>query len=266
MAYQCRLCLPRVSTFANDGNMKSHLGAANLPGHNMGPWRCLHPGCTTRSVRKYVMLGHDLQSFLANDHRSAPNVNHGNHTAVWFRDPALVALRNAEAARCRLPWAPVPVVPPPPAVAAAVVQAPVVAPPVVAPPVVAQGPPAAAPGLALMAPLAGAPLAHSLPGAAQGPPVVAQIPAVAGPAAQVPAVHVPASVGHAPAPGPLVSTAASRISAAAAGGGPPPTNYFGPQMDDFERRHAGKTREDIEEQYIEGMWLFSEGISLLLTM
>lgn len=117
-----------------------------------------------------------------------------------------------------------------------------------------------------MAPLAGAPIAHGLPGAAQGPPAVAPIPAVAGTGAQVPAVHVPASVGHAPAPDPLVSTAATRISAAAAAGGPPPTNHFGPQMDDFERRHAGKTREDTEEQYKEGMWLFSEGMSLLLTM
>lgn len=254
MAYQCRLCFPHVRIFADEGNMKSHLGATGLAGHNMGPWRCQHPNCTLRSVRKYVVPDDGLQGFLANDHCSVPNAKHGNHNAVWFNDPALVAPRNAEAARCKLPWAPAPVVAPP-AVAAAVVQAPVVVgPPVVVPPVVApavvapaavapaalaQGPSGAAPGLATMAPLAGA---------VQGPPAVAQAPAVAAPAAQVPApapvVQAPMHVDHVP----TQDTDASTVHLL-----PPPTDYFNPVMDEIASRYADKTREDIEEQYEEGM-------------
>ncbi|KAK5999944.1 hypothetical protein QM012_005032 [Aureobasidium pullulans] len=231
-SHQCRRCLPNVVTFANEGNLKSHLGATNIPGHNMGPWRCQHPGCTRRSVR------------------NVPNVNHGNHVAVWFRDPALLGPLNAMATQCRLPWAPAPVAPPAAAVAAAVaVPAPVVVVvPVVAPPVVAQGLPGTALGLAAPIPL---------PGVGQAPPVVTQVPAIAAPVAQVPApapmahAHVP--VAHAPASGPLVGDTTNGTPATDAES-PPPTNYFNQEMDVFEEQHAGETREDVEKQYEQGMW------------
>jgi hypothetical protein len=51
MAFRCLLCHPAVVDCADHGNMMSHLGAVRLPGHNMGPFRCQHPGCTLRSVR-----------------------------------------------------------------------------------------------------------------------------------------------------------------------------------------------------------------------
>ncbi|KAG9694533.1 hypothetical protein KCU95_g16361, partial [Aureobasidium melanogenum] len=63
--------------------MKSHLGAVNIDGHNMGPYVCQRPGCNVRSTRKDLKPAHD----------SHPGVN-----SSWDIDDALAEALDAELA------------------------------------------------------------------------------------------------------------------------------------------------------------------------
>ncbi|KAG9944552.1 hypothetical protein KCU85_g7883, partial [Aureobasidium melanogenum] len=152
--------------------------------------------------------------------RQDRNIDHGNHQAVWGQPQALVTALNREVQACRQ------------AFLDAVAQ---VAPPVAGVPPAAQGHSIAAQGPSAPAPMVHnpVPVAHTAPqdpAAAQVPPAAAQVhPA----AAQDPAV-----IAFDPAQF------------------PPPTDYFEQAMDEFERRYAGVTREDIEKQYEEEQELY----------
>lgn len=63
MAYHCSQCVH--PPFATKGNMATHLGCKNIPGHDMGPYLCQFPGCGQRAVREYVSLN---SSHLATHH------------------------------------------------------------------------------------------------------------------------------------------------------------------------------------------------------
>ncbi|KAG9944551.1 hypothetical protein KCU85_g7882, partial [Aureobasidium melanogenum] len=63
--------------------MKSHLGAVNIDGHNMGPYVCQRPGCNVRSTRKDLKPAHD----------SHPGVD-----SSWDIDDALAEALDAELA------------------------------------------------------------------------------------------------------------------------------------------------------------------------
>ncbi|KAG9595955.1 hypothetical protein KCU77_g5422, partial [Aureobasidium melanogenum] len=231
--YRCLLCYPDVKECANLSNMKSHLGTAN---HNMGPYRCQVPGCTKRAVRDDIETRHGTPS----------------HAPDWVKDQALVAPLDTLAQQCQYPWAPQ--------------FAPATCEP--APLAATQGPPVAAQGHSVSVSVAHAPVQGSLTGtpiaAVQGPPATAQTPAVAAfTAPQAPGVAqiTPAAAQVHPVATqvPAVVTPTAQVLAGVASAAaqfPPPTNYFRHAMDDFERRYAGKTREDIEKQYEEERELY----------
>ncbi|CAD0093869.1 unnamed protein product [Aureobasidium mustum] len=249
--HRCTLCLRsnKIKDCASDHNMRSHLGAPST--HNMGPFECQIPGCGLRSQRQ------------------DRNNNHGNHQAVWAQPQALITALNREVQACQQALinaaaAPVPpvaaaanVVPPvvvpavavppatvppvaiPPVVAAATAAPPVaaatnVAPAVVPPAVV--GPPQAVPTGASIAAAQGLNAVQGPPASVQGPPTAAQVPLVA-----VPTVQVPDPVPAAQVP--------AATTAADAGDDQFKYGHFKYEMDNFELRHAGETRDDIEAQY-----------------
>lgn len=189
---------------------------------------------------------------------------HGDpsHAPHWAKDQALVAPLDSLAQQCEYPWAPQ--------------FAPATCEP--APLAATQGPPVAAQGHPISAPLVHAPVQDSLAGTpiavVQVPSATAQTSAIAASAApQAPGAAqvtpVAAQVHPAAAQIPAVVAPAAQVQAGVASPTaqfPPPTDYFGHAMDDSERRYAGKTREDIEKQYKEGMWLLRNEFPSLLAM
>ncbi|KAG9849601.1 hypothetical protein KCU98_g5213, partial [Aureobasidium melanogenum] len=237
--YRCLLCYPDEKECATLSNMKSHLGTTRYANHNMGPFRCQVPGCTKRAVRDDIETHHGTPS----------------HAPDWVRDQALVAPLDTLAQQCEYPWAPQ--------------FAPATCEP--APLAATQGPPVAAQGHSVSVSVAHAPVQGSLAGtpvaAVQVAPATAQDPAVAVPntpkapgVAQV--TPAAAQVHPAAAQIPAVVAPTAQVQAGVASPTaqfPPPTDYFGHAMDDFERRYAGKTREDIEKQYKEEQELYYYG-------
>ncbi|KAH0268728.1 hypothetical protein KCU91_g9195, partial [Aureobasidium melanogenum] len=234
--YRCLLCYPNEKERATLSNMKSHLGTTRYANHNMGPFRCQVPGCTKRAVREDIETRHSTPS----------------HAPIWVRDQALVNALETLTQQCEYPWtpqfppatckpAPLAATQGPPVaaqghtVSVSVAHAPARGPFVGSPIVAVQGPPSSAqtPAIAASVVTQAPGVAQVTPGAAQVHPAAAQVPAVVAPTAQV-------SAG--------VASAATQF--------PPPANYFGHAMDDFERRYAGKTREDIENQYEEEQELY----------
>ncbi|KAH0363092.1 alpha/beta-hydrolase, partial [Aureobasidium melanogenum] len=219
--YRCLICYPKVKDCAILNNMKLHLGATTLAGHNMGPFRCRVLGCTKRAVRDDIDTHHGTPS----------------HAPDWFKDQALVGPLDTLAQQCEWPWkkqyAPATCEPDPLADT--------------------HGPPAAAQGQPVLLdeeeedeetleleedetvqvpPATSQTSAASVqvpPAAAQDSPIIAQDPAIVDPPAEDPFAACPFT---------------------------PPTNYFEEAMDEFEIRHAGETREDIEKQYEEEQELY----------
>ncbi|THX31672.1 hypothetical protein D6D10_08331 [Aureobasidium pullulans] len=96
MAYHCSQCVH--PPFATKGNMATHLGCKNIPGHDMGPYLCQFPGCGQRAVR---------------DNGRA--IVHGGHPpSTWARDPQLAAALSVAADNCFGPPTAAPPPPPPP--------------------------------------------------------------------------------------------------------------------------------------------------------
>ncbi|THY29756.1 hypothetical protein D6D01_03459 [Aureobasidium pullulans] len=96
MAYHCSQCVH--PPFATKGNMATHLGCKNIPGHDMGPYLCQFPGCGQRAVR---------------DNGRA--TVHGRHPpSTWARDPQLAAALSMAADNCFGPPTAAPLPPPPP--------------------------------------------------------------------------------------------------------------------------------------------------------
>ncbi|THZ83072.1 hypothetical protein D6C84_05283 [Aureobasidium pullulans] len=101
MAYHCSQCVH--PPFATKGNMATHLGCKNVPGHDMGPYLCQFPGCGQRAVRD----------------NGRATVHGGHPPSTWARDPQLAATLSVAADNCFGPptAAPPPPPPPPPPIA-----------------------------------------------------------------------------------------------------------------------------------------------------
>ncbi|THX26417.1 hypothetical protein D6D12_06213 [Aureobasidium pullulans] len=106
MAYHCSQCVH--PPFATKGNMATHLGCKNIPGHDMGPYLCQFPGCGQRAVRD----------------NGRATVHGGHPPSTWARDPQLAAGLSVAADNCFGPPTAAPPPPPPPPPPIAVVAAP----------------------------------------------------------------------------------------------------------------------------------------------
>ncbi|TIA07858.1 hypothetical protein D6C80_09553 [Aureobasidium pullulans] len=106
MAYHCSQCVH--PPFATKGNMATHLGCKNIPGHDMGPYLCQFPGCGQRAVRD----------------NGRATVHGGHPPSTWARDPQLAAALSVAADNCFGPPTAAPPRPPPPPPPIAVVAAP----------------------------------------------------------------------------------------------------------------------------------------------
>ncbi|THX83543.1 hypothetical protein D6D05_03485 [Aureobasidium pullulans] len=96
MAYHCSQCVH--PPFATKGNMATHLGCKNIPGHDMGPYLCQFPGCGQRAVRD----------------NGRATVHGGHPPSTWARDPQLAAALSVAADNCFGPPTAAPPPPPPP--------------------------------------------------------------------------------------------------------------------------------------------------------
>ncbi|THV83229.1 hypothetical protein D6D29_04057 [Aureobasidium pullulans] len=106
MAYHCSQCVH--PPFATKGNMATHLGCKNIPGHDMGPYLCQFPGCGQRAVRD----------------NGRATVHGGHPPSTWARDPQLAAALSVAADNCFGPPTAAPPPPPPSPPPIAVVAAP----------------------------------------------------------------------------------------------------------------------------------------------
>ncbi|THV89572.1 hypothetical protein D6D26_09719 [Aureobasidium pullulans] len=96
MAYHCSQCVH--PPFATKGNMVTHPGCKNIPGHDMGPYLCQFPGCGQRAVRD----------------NGRATVHGGHPPSTWARDPQLAAALSVAADNCFGPPTAAPPPPPPP--------------------------------------------------------------------------------------------------------------------------------------------------------
>ncbi|THY81213.1 hypothetical protein D6C95_09190 [Aureobasidium pullulans] len=96
MAYHCSQCVH--PPFATKGNVATHLGCKNIPGHDMGPYLCQFPGCGQCAVRD----------------NGRATVHGGHPPSTWARDPQLAPALSVAADNCFGPPTAAPPPPPPP--------------------------------------------------------------------------------------------------------------------------------------------------------